>query len=173
MDKKKFFLTAVFSALCAGLLPAQEDNSGGVPLLLEGIWSNRERYVVFDSRFYSDGKPVMQNVLRVFHSFYDDRAAESSAFTEGHPRDVNQATSRREAEEITLRFHPLTEQLFTSDRNLNVVNEDGTVLYALDEPSGAWDMEITYPGFKETYHVPLCIIGNSLYLVRQEGRRRL
>ncbi|MBO4404773.1 MAG: hypothetical protein J5780_05515 [Treponema sp.] len=170
MNKKVFFLTAIVSAFCAALLTAQEsvsvqeENAGTVPLLLEGIWSNRERYVVFDSGFYSEGKPVMQNILRVFHSFYDDRAAESSEYTEKHPRDVNQATAKRAAEEITVHFHPLTEQLFTAEKNLNVVNEDGTVLYALEEPSGAWDMEIKYPGFKETYHVPLCVIGNELYL---------
>ncbi|MBP5251697.1 MAG: hypothetical protein J6Z17_04705, partial [Treponema sp.] len=48
--------------------------------------------------------------------------------------------------------------------NLDVVDENGTVFYAVDEPSGAWDLEIKYPRRKETYHVPVCVIGKNLYL---------
>lgn len=138
--------------------------SGTVPLLLEGVWQNRTRYVVFDTGFTRNERSVVQEVLRIFYGWYDDRAAEDERYTKDNPRDVNDATSAAPAQEIQISFHPLTEQLFTRDYGLDVVNEDGSVLYALDEPSGAWELEIHYPRHKEAYHVPVCVIGKNLYL---------
>ncbi|MBP5251638.1 MAG: hypothetical protein J6Z17_04395, partial [Treponema sp.] len=148
MKKKQFIKKAVYIFLTVFfLLPLYSQDSvvvaqaeHEVPLLLEGVWKNYSRYVVFDTGFSGfDGQPELQEVLRIFYAWYDDRAAESSSYTQDNPRDVNDATPRASAEEITVNFHPLTEQLFTREYNLDVVDENGTVFYAVDEPSGAWD----------------------------------
>ena len=132
-----------------------------VPELLGGIWENDSRYVVFDTSSI---------VLRTFYQWYDDRAAELPANAEQSdyvPRDRNDAETRT-PEKIELHFTPLTDVLYTEEFDKAVVQEDGDRLTAETLNSGAWDMEIKYAGHKlggeDTYHVPIAVIGNKLYL---------
>lgn len=143
--------------------------AGEVPLLLEGIWQNDSRYVVFDTHYISSatGGTVPNVVLRTFYQWYNDRAAESSAYTAEHSPDRND-TVPAVPEQMELHFTPLTDQLFTSAYNMPVTQADGDQLTAEQEPSGAWDVEIRYAGKKiggeRSYHVPVAVIGNKLYL---------
>lgn len=143
-------------------------SDGSVPLLLEGIWENSSRYVVFDTNYLAnDGRAIPNIVLRTFYQWYDDRAAESSEYSKANKRDRNNTTSQA-PERILLHFTPLTDELFTEEYNMSVTQEDGDIVTAENECSGAWDMEITYSGHKlggkNTYHVPIAVIGNKLYL---------
>ncbi len=144
---------------------------GPVPLLLEGIWENYNRYVVFDTGYLSaDGNSaVPQIVLRTFYQWYDDRAAESPDYTAKNPKGANNTTAASSAaERITLEFVPLIDQVFTEEYGISVTQDDGDVLMAENLPSGAWDMLVTFSGRKlgglKTYHVPIAVIGNNLYL---------
>ena len=76
-------------------------NNNPVPLLLEGIWSNKNRYVVFDTSFLSSAdSSIPQIILKTFYGLYNDRAQESREYTESHKRDVNAVTGRAKALEI-------------------------------------------------------------------------
>ena len=139
-----------------------------VPLLLEGIWENSNRYVVFDTDYIaSDNRAIPNIVLKTFYQWYDDRAAESPEYSAKNKRDRNNTTPAN-PERILLHFTPLTDELFTPEYKINVTQEDGDILTADGECSGAWDMQITYSshklGGKNTYHVPIAVIGNKLYL---------
>ncbi|MCR5763769.1 MAG: hypothetical protein K6G00_10360 [Treponema sp.] len=129
-----------------------------VPELLGGIWENDSRYVVFDTSSIT---------LRTFYQWYDDRAAENPEQSQSVPRDRNDAETRS-PERIELHFTPLTDELYTESFNKAVVQADGDLLTAETLNSGAWDMEIKYSGHKlggeDTYHVPIAVIGNKLYL---------
>ncbi|MCR5217504.1 hypothetical protein [Treponema sp.] len=142
-----------------------QENENIVPLLLQGIWSNKSRYVVFDTGFLSDpDSSIPQLVLKAFYGLYDDRAQESRDYTLEHKRDVNDVTSQARAQENSVTYHPLTQQLFPGEYGLDVVNENGDIYSAGSASSGAWDLEIKYEHNNEKYHVPVCIIGDSLYL---------
>lgn len=170
--KRAVFALFFFFSLSVSQIGAQEGEEQDriVPVLLEGIWENQNRYVVFDTSYRTETNwAIPQIVLRTFYTWYDDRAAESAEYTQTNPRDTNTATdSRFAAEHIELRFTPLTDELFTADRALSVVQSDGDILSAENESSGAWDVEIKYANRKlgavDTYHVPIAVIGNKLYL---------
>ncbi|MBP5465727.1 MAG: hypothetical protein J6Y13_11220 [Treponema sp.] len=140
-----------------------------VPALLSGIWANDSRYVVFNSGYRGEvsGKSIPDVVLRTFYQWYDDRAGESASHAAAVKRDRN-AAETLQAEELELHFTPLTDELFTSDYGQSVVQDDGDILYAEGKNSGAWDIEVKYAGHKlggeDTYHVPVAVIGNKLYL---------
>lgn len=144
-----------------------------VPELLKGVWKNSSRYFVFDSGYASgDGGAVPQAVLRTFYGWYDDRAAESGQYSEKNPRNVNNTTSRAPAQEISIKYTPLTDELFLQADGKGALQSDGSFLYASGIPSGAWNLEIKYPGRKEIYNVPVAVIGGRLFLkfaVRQDG----
>ena len=128
------------TSLCAPLLFCQQ-----LPSLLGGVWESPSLYCVFDTGYLSDELgSIPELVLRVFYGWYDDRAAESPSYTVDHPRDVNCATPRGEAQAINVRYFPLTE--------------------GSSEDSGAWNLEIHYPNRKEVYNVPVAVIGGNLYL---------
>ncbi|MBE6354407.1 hypothetical protein [Treponema sp.] len=136
-----------------------------VPLLLKGIWSNKNRYVVFDTGYLSaPDSSVPQIVLKVFYGLYDDRAQESSEYTQSHERDVNDVTPQAKAQENSVTYHPLTQQLFPREYGLDVINENGNIYSAGTASSGAWDLEIKYEGYGDKYHVPVCVIGDNIYL---------
>ena len=176
----------MFSALLVGKLAAQDasateaelladgegvvgESEDSVPALLSGIWANDSRYVVFGSGYRAEesGKPIPDIVLRTFYQWYDDRAGESGEYSAKVSRDRN-AAETRSAEEMELRFTPLTDELFMPEYGQGVVQEDGDVLYAEGKNSGAWDIEVKYSGHKlggeDTYHIPVAVIGNRLYL---------
>ena len=148
---------------------------GPVPLLLEGIWQNYSRYIVFDTDYILSKsqekseaeKAVPAIVLRTYYQWYADRAAEDEAYTKESARDRNNSVSAQ-VERIELSFTPLTDQVFTADYNMPVSKENGDILLAEKECSGAWDMTVTYSGHKiggvNTYHVPIAVIGDKLYL---------
>lgn len=150
-----FFLFAQVSHICAQTEVVVDDS---VPSLLGGIWENDSRYVVFDTSSI---------VLRTFYQWYDDRAAEPSQQAPSVVRDRNDAETRT-PERIQLHFTPLTDELYTDSYDKAVVQADGDLLTAETVNSGAWDMEIKYAGHKlggeDTYHVPIAVIGNKLYL---------
>ena len=140
------------------------DKNNNVPLLLEGIWKNRQRYIVFDTSFIeNEDSAIAQIVLRTFYTWYDDRAAEAEDYTKENPLDKNNTTFHQ-PQKISFRFIPLTNQVFPENSGLDVELSDGTLLMSSGKASGAWDLEITYPGWKESFHVPLAVIGDSLYL---------
>lgn len=165
-------LSAVTLGILLTISPvfSQSGNGQSVPKLLEGIWENYNRFVIFDSGYYTpSGESIPQIVLRTFYQWYDDRVAESPEYSQKVQRDSNNTTSTSsEAQEIHIRFVPLTDQLFTSDYGLRTVQSDGDVLYAEDLCSGAWDLQIEYKGKKlggkKIYHVPLAVVGDNLYL---------
>ena len=118
----------------ASVLPLHaQESEAQVPLLLEGIWENYNRYVVFDSGYInSNQEAIPQIVLRTFYQWYDDRAGESAEYTAKNPRDSNAATagSSASAQEVKIRFVSLTDQLFTEEYGIQSVQEDGDVLTA-------------------------------------------
>ena len=184
---KKFFrLCALSFIFMLTLSPvySQEaaDDEKIVPRLLEGVWENYSRYVVFDTGYAtSAGEAIPQIVLRTFYQWYDDRAAESPEYSVAVLRDSNAATqTSSQAQEIHVRFVPLTDELFTADYGIQTVRSDGDVLIAENENSGAWDMQVEYVGKRlggrEIYHIPVAVIGGDLYLdftVRMEDSSTL
>lgn len=165
--KKTHFLVLIALLLQGSYIFSQNTVSvdDSVPTLLGGIWENDNRYVIFDTSSV---------VLRTFYQWYDDRAAENSEQTQSVKRDRNNAETH-DPEKIELQFTPLTDELYTEEYNRAVVQSDGDTLIAEGMNSGAWDMEIRYAGHKlggeDTYHVPIAVIGDKLYLnfaIRQE-----
>lgn len=143
---------------------------------------------VTDEEKVTRNADVPQIVLRTFYTWYDDRAAESPEYTKATQqktinvageekyqdpaktptvpataRDKNNAVSAK-AEEVKIRFIPLMAEAFPSSYNMTVALSDGSTVAADDVPSGAWDLEITYPRNRTVYHVPVAVIGNNLYL---------
>ena len=156
---------------------SQSDNSyeniNFFPPLLSGIWQNESRYVILDSNYVSklslDGEnfidaKIPQIILRTFYRYYNDRAAESHLYTQENSRDVNSATQKCAAEEIQISFVPLTDAVYPENYNLPVQKENNEIIYAEDLPSGAWNLKIKYPNDKTIYQVPVCVIGNKMYL---------
>ena len=132
---------------------------------MKGIWSNKTRYVVFDTGYLSaPDSSVPQIILKVFYGLYDDRAQESSEYTQSHKREVNDVTPQAKAQENSVTYHPLTQQLFPREYGLDVINEHGNIYSAGTASSGAWDLEIKYEGYGDKYHVPVCVIGDNIYL---------
>ena len=102
---KRKFLTFAFLIFSFKVFSQEE-----VPALLKGVWKNSSRYFVFDSGYVSDdGGAIPQAVLRSFYTWYDDRAAESSLYSEKNPRNVNNTTSKNPAQEISIKYVPLTK----------------------------------------------------------------
>lgn len=186
--KKSFpFITALSLLVAAPFAFAQDASAGAevssdveevssvevpqetVPALLSGIWANDGRYVVFGSGYNGaeSGRPVPDIVLRTFYQWYDDRAGESKGYSATVKRDRN-AAETRQAEEMELHFTPLTDELFTADLDKPVVQEDGDLLTAEEKNSGAWDIEVKFANHKlggeDTYHIPVAVIGDKLYL---------
>lgn len=133
-----------------------------VPILLEGIWENRTRTVIFDSGYVTrlSSRRIPAIALKPFYGWYMDRTAESDEFSFSNPRPSNDATSKN-AQQLEIRFEPLVQELYS--------NDEASVSSALkvskgNEASGAWIMEIKYPGIKEKYYIPVAVIGNKLYL---------
>lgn len=156
---------------------SQSDNSyeniNFFPPLLSGIWQNESRYVILDSNYVSklslDGEnfidaKIPQIILRTFYRYYNDRAAESHLYTQENSRDVNSATQKCAAEEIQISFVPLTDAVYPENYNLPVQKENNEIIYAEDLPSGAWNLKIKYPNDKTIYQVPVCVIGDKMYL---------
>ncbi|MBQ9537806.1 MAG: hypothetical protein IJU95_00920 [Treponema sp.] len=191
MKKSFLFITAFFFLVCLApvstMLFAQEAGSSdldslladsdepsaleheSVPALLSGIWADDSRYVVFDSGYYGEesGREIPNVVLRTFYQWYDDRAGEPSAYSAEVARDRNVAQTLK-AEGMELQFIPLTDELYTAEYDKAVEQEDGDVLTAEEKNSGAWDIVVKYSGHKlggeDTYHVPVAVIGDKLYL---------
>lgn len=156
--KKKLVRLACIVLFSLGCFPQD------VPELLKGVWKNSGRYVSFDTGFGTEHSAVPQIVLRAFYGWYGDRAAESASYSEKNPRDRNNTTAQSPAQEISIRYVPLTAELFPEGSGTGAELADGTVLYAQEIPSGAWNLEITFPGHREPYTVPVAVIGGSLYL---------
>ena len=179
MKKSRYTKIAGIFLSCA-LLFGQETGAEGqgedaavvqesVPALLSGIWENTDRYVVFNTGYFSSesGRAIATFVLRTFYQWYDDRPAESTEYAVSFARDRNDAETEK-VEIVELHFTPLTDELFLQSYNKPVTQEDGDTLFAETANSGAWDMEIKFAGRKlggvDTYHIPIAVIGNKLYL---------
>ncbi len=141
-----------------------------VPTLLDGIWENYSRYIVFNTGYTTeDNKTIPQIVLRIFYQWYDDRTAESLDYAKEHSRDKNNTTDPVSSPTVMkVSFVPLTDELLTQEQGEAVVQSDGDKLYAEKDSSGAWDMQVTYSGPTlggiKVYHIPVAVIGNKLYL---------
>ena len=135
------------------------------PALLNGVWQGEDRIVIFDSGFYdkSTGLVIPNIVLKPFYGYYADRAVESTSYTELNPKDLNDATSQK-PQELKMNFTPLTSELYPKEYGTSVTLDNGDVITSADTASGAWDIEIKYPGIKEVCHVPIAVVGNKLYL---------
>ena len=142
------------------------NGSDNVPLLLEGIWQNEQRCVVFDSHwlstYFEDGE-LARIILKTFYGWYYDRAAEANSFSQEMPRERNDVHSSS-PEEIQVSFVPLTYQVFPQSSGIATTLRSGDQIYSISEVSGAWDLEIKYPARNEIYHVPVAVLGNRLYL---------
>lgn len=143
-------------------LEDREEINENVPVLLEGIWENSSRYVIFDSGYVSrlSSRRIPSIALKAFYGWYVDRTAESDEYSLNHLRPSNDTTSKS-AEHLEIHFTPITDELFSPGES---VFHEGYSVTQGKMPSGAWDMEIKYPGYKETYHVPIAVIGNNLYI---------
>lgn len=133
--------------------------SAQVPSLLKGVWKNSARYTVFDTNYYSEknGGAVPQCALRLYYQLYLDRVAESADYSKKNKRPVNAATQKDEAEEVSIEFIPLTDEALESTSAEQKYTAENV-------PSGAWNLKITYPGYKEPYYIPVAVIGDKLYL---------
>ena len=153
-------VSSVVEDVSSGENSAGEVPQEPVPALLSGIWANDSRYVVFGSGYNGkeSGRPIPDVVLRTFYQWYDDRAGESKDYSTTVKRDRN-AAETRQAEEM---------ELFTADLDKPVVQEDGDILTAEEKNSGAWDIEVKFASHKlggeDTYHIPVAVIGDKLYL---------
>ncbi len=143
-----------------------------VPPLLSGIWQNQNRYIIFDTGYFSSSSLkkdqsekdfIPQIVLRTFYQWYNDRAAESEEYSKKNPRDKNNTTQKSPAEKILMSVKPLTYSAYPE--NSNIKESQGKIeFYANEISSGAWNLEIKYHGNKENCNIPVCVIGNDLYL---------
>ncbi len=177
--KKSLSSIAVLFLSCALLFAQESEAAGGteespvtqesVPALLSGIWQNDDRYVVFNTGYFSSesGRAIATFVLRTFYQWYDDRPAESTEYAADFARDRNDAETEK-VEIVELHFTPLTDELFLQSYQQPVTQEDGDALFAETANSGAWDMEIKFAGRKlggvDSYHIPIAVIGDKLYL---------
>ncbi len=168
----KVFSLTFFSLF--SVLSFAEDSVYEIPELLKGIWQNDGRYIVFDSGENTAESAIPMIVLRTFYRWYDDRAAEGEVATNAFPRDKNNTTSQR-PEKLSIQFEPLTDQVFVQGKGEASIQDDGDSITAENASSGAWDMIIHYDGKmggkEKTCHVPIAVIGDSLYLdfvVKQE-----
>lgn len=151
---KKFVFLAFFglSCLCApfaqaGFVSVKENKSvtpvkniavsAQIPELLQGIWQGSDRLVLF-----SNEENDFAVVLRLFCGWYDDRSAEPASFSELKSRDRNDANSRK------------TDNIEVSYK---------TVFENTEKSAGVYELVIKYPGQKETYSVPVCVINGSIY----------
>lgn len=141
---------------------SQEESDENVPVLLEGIWENSTRYVIFDSGYVSrlSSRRIPSVALKAFYGWYVDRTAESNEYSLNNPRPSNDTTSKT-AQQLELHFTPITDELYSSSE---ASYHEGYSVSMGKMSSGAWDMEVKYPGFKETYHIPVAVIGNNLYI---------
>ncbi len=113
------------------------ENVEKVPELLRGIWQGKDRIIMFsDENEYSV-------VLRVFYTWYNDRAAEPSKFKELKARDRNDTTSPS-AEDISIKYKTVYE------------NESKT--------AGAYELIVSYPKTKEPVYIPVAVVDGKIYL---------
>jgi hypothetical protein len=113
-------------------------SENSVPALLSGIWQGSDRLVRFadtDGGFYC--------VLRTFYAWYDDRAAESAAYTATFSRDKNDTESDH-PEVISVEYKTIAE------------NDAKT--------AGAYELAVQYPKQKNTVSIPVAVINGKLYL---------
>ncbi len=171
-----FFL--IFWAECALIF------AKGVPELLDGVWENETRYVVFNAGNPAEGNSAEETEaegnpaenenendsessvrisLKTFYGWYDDRAVEDEKFSRENPRETNDATQKNPAGTVTIKFVPLTDELFMQAEK-SVVQDDGDILTAENFPSGAWNLEMKFSGQKEIYRVPVAVLDGKLYL---------
>ncbi len=163
MKKLAAFLSVIISLFSI--------HSQDVPVLLKGVWKNAGRYVEFDSGVSTAEGAVPRIVLREFYQRYDDRAAESPSFSESSPRPVNDSTQMTGPEEMHIKFIPLTFTALPEGSGSPEIQSDGDMVFADGMPSGAWNMQVTYPGRREIFNVPVAVIGKGIYLkftIKQE-----
>ena len=116
------------------------DSSGlseTVPELLRGIWQGKDRIMMFSN------ENEFSVVLRVFYTWYNDRAAEPAKFKELKARDRNDTTSPK-AEDISVKYKTVYE------------NESKT--------AGAYELVVKYPNIKEPVYIPVAVVGGKIYL---------
>lgn len=126
--------------------------SNQVPEIFSGIWEGDDRYIMFQDKdeleqiLDGDLKLTENNYiwiyLKTFYGWYVDRSAEkNNRKNSKYPYDRND-TVFRDVQNIRMQFKPL-------------VKSDNCCAY---------EIILTYPGIKESTVIPVCIIGDNLYL---------
>ena len=145
--KKIIFLLLVtsfsFSLFSQNVAPLSSEKQNlsytqKIPELLSGIWQGKDRLI-----FFNDQAPSFSLILRVFYTWYDDRASEPASYSQLTARSSNDTTTRN-AEYIQIKYKTLVE------------NKNKT--------SGAYELELQYSSTKEKTYIPICVIDNKLYL---------
>lgn len=123
-------------------------NSTEIPVLLKGIWEGSDRYVSFShieiSGHYTDSQKqnnILTIILRPFYQWYNDRAAENSAYSASFPRDKNNTTSKK-AEILDFTISTFYENF---EKNI-----------------GVYEITINYG--KTAVTIPVAVIEKKLYL---------
>lgn len=140
------FLSIFINAQNAQIIPhnltkeelKESPYSPDTPQILKGIWQGSDRLILF-----AGNDAPFTCILRVFYQWYDDKAAEPSAYSQISTRDRNNTTSRY-AENITVNFKTIAENT--------------------SKTAGAYELEVKYPGLKEKVYIPLAVVNNSIYL---------
>lgn len=112
--------------------------SQDVPSVLQGLWQGRDRLILFsgeESRFAC--------VLRVFYTWYNDRASEPPSYSQVSSRDRNNTTSAY-PENIDISFKTLEEVASSNE--------------------GSYSLCVKYPGQKELFYIPLAKVDDKIYL---------
>lgn len=140
--RKLFFLCILNFLFCTTLFSQA---------ILNGIWQGNDRLILFEENDVEE-KFDFAVVLRIFYRWYDDRAAESSSFSELKIRDKND-TEARSPENISIRCNTILE------------NESKT--------AGVYELELIYPSAvystgkiakNESVFIPIAVIDDKIYL---------
>lgn len=123
-----------------------------VPSLFDGIWEADDRYILFQEK--SELNNIIKNevelkedkyiwiYLKIFYGWYVDRAAEkTNRKNTKYKYDVND-TVFRDIQNIKIEFSPMVN----------------------DENCCAYEIIVSYPGYKEKTVIPVCVIDDKLFL---------
>lgn len=148
MYRKLSLIFSIFLIFTFLSFSENSSNNTEIPVLLKGIWEGSDRYVSFShieitgrNTDSSQQNNILTIILRPFYQWYNDRAAENSAYSQVFPRDKNNTTSQK-AEIL--------------DFTINTFSED------FEKNSGVYEITINYG--KNPVTIPVCVIEKKLYL---------
>lgn len=123
-----------------------------VPEIFDGIWEGNDRYILFQDKSELEQiipsnqklpeKKYIWIYLKTFYGWYLDRAAEKTTRENSNYKYDRNNTVFRDIQNITIDFKPLIQS----------------------ENCNAFEIILTYPTYKESLSIPVCIIDGKLYL---------